>query len=143
MISLPNFPTESLYGSFPAFPSYAYKAGWTILGHFYGFSVQIPNLAGIPGWIIDIFIWALGWIAALCLYLVELVSIGIADLVLKVIDLAFSVLDSAIKLIQAISAQAGIFSLPVAALLYGLLLVAIVLVVYAVLKVVIYLVELL
>ena len=61
----PPFPTSSLYGPFPPFPTYTYGVGWNILGTYYGFQVQLPNLAGIPYWGYSIIIWLLGWVGAM------------------------------------------------------------------------------
>ena len=75
MPSLPPFPTQSLYGSFPKFPTYKFGYGTSILGHNIGFSVNLPNLAQIGTYVEEIGQWIIGWIAAIFEWVFQWLSI--------------------------------------------------------------------
>ena len=75
MASLPPFPTQSLYGSFPKFPTYKFGYGTSILGHNIGFSLTLPNLAQIGTYVEEIGQWIIGWIAAIFEWVFQWLSI--------------------------------------------------------------------
>jgi hypothetical protein len=105
----PPFPTRSLYGPFPAFPTYTYRVGWNIMGTYYEFQVQLPNLAGIPYWGYSIVIWLLGWIGATF----EWVFIWSSDQLINIFEWGIQTgnteFQNLVNTSQAISSQTGIF----------------------------------
>lgn len=131
-MNFPPFPTQSAYGSFPAFPTYTFSVSlpsW--LGGAQLFSVSLPNLAAIPTWIAQIFAYFIGWIGAFLLWLVQVLVIVISYPIDQLINLASDALNWLISAIEGISSRAGIFGPVVAALLMGMLLVAIVVGIFA------------
>lgn len=130
-MNFPAFPTQSLYGSFPSFPTYTF--GWHLPSWMggYGFSVSLPNLTGIPDWIAEIFAYALGWVAAFFLWIVEVIVYGISVPLNDLINYASAGINWTFQAIEQISGQAGVFGPIVAALLGGALLLVIILGVFA------------
>lgn len=131
-MNFPPFPTQSAYGQFPPFPTYTFSVGWDILGTFYGFSVSLPNLLGIPLWIIQIFAYFIGWFGAYLLWVIQSLVVLVKDPITYLINLASEILAEIFKEIEAISAHAGIFSPIVASALIGLLMLAIILGAYGI-----------
>lgn len=126
-MNFPPFPTQSAYGPFPPFPTYTFTVSLpSFLGGGQLFSVQLPNLAGIPTWIAQIFAYFIGWIGAFLLWLVQALVIVISYPIDALINLASSALSWIISQIEAISQRAGVFGPVVAALLMGMLLVAVI-----------------
>jgi hypothetical protein len=75
-MNYPPIPKSSLFtGSMPAFPTTTYSWGFSFFGHWEGFSIGIPNIAGIPLWIAELISYSLkfimGWTGAFFLYGVE------------------------------------------------------------------------
>ena len=105
----PPFPTSSLYGPFPPFPTYTYRVGWIIAGTYYGFQVQLPNLAGIPYWGYSIIIWLLGWAGAMF----EWVFIWSSDELINLFEWGIQTgnteFQNLVNTSQAISNSTGIF----------------------------------
>jgi len=69
----PPIPKSSLFtGSIPPFPTYNWSWGFDFFGHWEGFSIALPNLAGIPLWIGQLITYGLGyimgWVGAFFLY---------------------------------------------------------------------------
>ena len=128
----PPFPSQSLFGPFPSFPTYTFSVSlpsW--LGGAQLFSVPLPNLAGIPAWIAKIFAYVIGWIGAFVLWFVQVLVILISDPIVQLINLASGALNWLISAIENIASRAGIFGPVVAALLMGMLLVAMVAAIFA------------
>ena len=131
-MNFPPFPTQSAYGPFPSFPTYTFKVDLrSFLGGGQLFSVALPNLAGIPTWIAQIFAYFIGWIGAFLLWLVQALVILISDPFDYLMNLFSDAVSLTFRDIEAISAHAGIFAPVVAALLTGLLIVAIVVGIFA------------
>ena len=65
MPALPKFPTQSLYGKFPTFPTYKFGYSTNILGYNLGFTVKLPNIGQIGTYLEDIAQWLIGWGAAI------------------------------------------------------------------------------
>ena len=126
-MNFPPFPTQSAYGPFPSFPTYTFKVDLpSFLGGGQLFSVALPNLAGIPTWIAKIFAYFIGWIGAFLLWLVQVLVIVISDPIDYLVNLGTNALNWTIQEIESISYRAGIFSPILAALLMGMLLVAVI-----------------
>ena len=126
-MNFPPFPTQSAYGSFPSFPTYTFKVDLpSFLGGAQLFSVSLPNLAGIPTWIAQIFAYFIGWIGAFLLWLVQVFVIVISDPIDYLVNLGSNAINWTIQEIESISSHAGIFAPVVAALLMGMLLVVLV-----------------
>ena len=126
-MNFPPFPTQSAYGPFPSFPTYTFKVNLpSFLGGGQLFSVALPNLAGIPTWIAKIFAYFIGWIGAFLLWLVQVLVIVISDPIDYLVNLGTNALNWTIQEIESISYRAGIFSPILAALLMGMLLVAVI-----------------
>ena len=131
-MNFPPFPTQSAYGPFPSFPTYTFKVDLpSFLGGGQLFSVALPNLAGIPTWIAQIFAYFIGWIGAFLLWLVQVFVIAISDPIDYLVNLGSNAVNWTIQEIESISSHAGIFAPVVAALLMGMLLVVLVVGIFA------------
>jgi hypothetical protein len=131
-MSFPPFPTQSLYGAFPPFPIYVYSEGWNIAGTFYGFSITLPNLIGIPAWTFKVFEYFIGWIGAFFLWAIKSIVVAVGGPISYLINLAFQIFTGIFKAIELVSSHAGIFSPIVASALVGLLMAGIILGVYGI-----------
>ena len=112
-MNYPIFPTNSAYGNFPAFPTYTYKWGFSLLGHYFGLSVKIPDLAGIPEWIAEILYWGIGWIGALFKYLIIYISVFLVNSFDTVFNDLIGIFNQAIGFIQKLTSSMGIFGIPI------------------------------
>ena len=109
----PIFPSQSAYGNFPAFPTTTYQWGFSILGHYYGLSVKIPDLAGIPEWIAEILYWGIGWIGALFKYLIIYISVFLVNTFDTAFNDLIGIFNQAIGFIQKLTSSMGIFGIPI------------------------------
>ena len=112
-MNYPIFPSQSAYGSFPAFPTTTYQWGFSILGHYYGLSVKIPDLAGIPEWIAKILYWCIGWIGALFKYLIIYSSVFLVNSFDTAFNDLIGIFNQAINFIQKLTSSMGIFGIPI------------------------------
>jgi len=127
----PSFPTGSLYaGTIPAFPTTTYNWGFWFFGTYEGFSISIPNITQIPEWIASLLsyavLWAVGWIGAIALYLGEAIDYYTTGPITSAVDFLFTEFNSTLFYFEWVSRFAGPFSIDVAALLMGILLLIIV-----------------
>jgi len=123
----PSFPTGSLYtGTFPAFPTYTVNIPLGITS----ISFSVPNVTAIPQWIGGLvsyaFLWALGWVGAIFLYLGEAIDYYTTGPITSAVDFLFTEFNSTLFYFEWVSRFAGPFSIDVAALLMGILLLIIV-----------------
>ena len=140
-MNFPPFPSQSLYGSFPNFPIdyFVVQIPNSIgllpvpppLGGYIIGKIPYPVLTGIPGWVAEIFDYALGWVAAFLLWLVQVFVIVISDPIDYLVNLGSNAINWTIQEIESISSHAGIFAPVVAALLMGMLLVVLVVGIFA------------
>lgn len=137
MISYPIFPTSSLYGSFPPFPSYTYGWSYTLPVWPYstfGFSVRIPNLAGIPAWFAQIILWGLGWGAAIFLYALQMLVALVVNTALAVINYLGNLITSVLKTTLTYLAPLGIWAIPLESAIAGLMAITIILGFFGIIK---------
>ena len=130
MTALPGLPSQSLYGKFPAFPTYNFKAGWTILGHFYGISVRIPNISQIPNWIFEVIQWIIGWIGAYYEFAFKYLSVEFTNVGNAIISKLTEAESTLINISETASQKTGIaepliFSLFAGVILFGMVLIII------------------
>ena len=104
MANLPSFPTQSLYGNFPAFPVNR---------------IGIPEIQNIPIWTINVILWVIGWVGAVFKWSLEWLSDEAINLVEWGTNGATGTLNDIIRQSQIISAQTGIFQPIIAAFLIG------------------------
>ena len=145
----PNFPSSSLYSpAWPSFPTFPFTV--TIpkyigiipvpapLGGYVLFSIALPNFLGIPGWIASIFVqgllWGLGWIGAISEYIGKMLDYYSLSPFQTALHYLLNIFDGVLGEFESVSSVAGPFSIDVAALLMGLLLVGIILLSYLVIK---------
>lgn len=148
-MNFPPFPSQSLYGSFPSFPvsyvdipniadlpGYIYAVTTyygDVLNYPYSnpptisyWRIPYPNLLGLPGWIGGIFAYFIGWVAAFFLWVVQVLVIIVSVPIDYLLNLVSDVINWTIQDIEGVASRAGIFGPVVAALLMGMILVAIV-----------------
>lgn len=130
---------------FPAFPVYNITIGYWHIGPYTtpGITIPVPNIFGIPGWILDIFTWMLCQIGGGWEYLWSTLSKTVSGAFISGLSFLFAFLGDLFSLMNVIGSKTGIFEPIVTAFLFGLALLLIVVVLYAVVKLIIYLVELL
>ena len=129
MAKLPPFPTQSLYGSFPKFPTYKFGYGTSILGHNIGFSVNLPNLAQIGTYVEEIGQWIIGWIAAIFEWCFEWLSIEFLNTGNWLINEWTRTILTLTYWAEKISEASGIAEPLIFALLGGLLLMSIIIII--------------
>ena len=118
-MGMPIFPTESLAGSFPTFPTWEWKWGFNLNGAWIGFTVLMPNIMGIPLWMLQIFVWFLGWGGAVFLYLVQIIVYETDSIGNTVMSFGFKTFNSIIGTSDRIALQTGIFGPLILVLVLG------------------------
>ena len=134
-MQLPTVPNGSLYGGFPPFPTRTYSWGVNIAYHFYGFKINLPNFGAIPTWILQIFEWLFGWFGAYFYYGLVYAADYIINTIQYIIGVIFGIFDSIIGTMQELTAGAGIWAIPIDMVIAGLMLVAIVFVIFGIVKI--------
>ena len=107
MPALPPFPTHSLYGSFPSFPTYTFAPqlwGTTL------FSITLPNITQIPQFIMNVVLYYMEWGAAIFLWLFQYTSIGAEDITLWGATKAAQTFNTLIQTSDRAAAATGIFA---------------------------------
>ena len=107
MPALPPFPTASLYGAFPTFPTYTFAPQF--LGHTL-FSIELPNITKIPQYIAEIVLYYIEWGAAIFLWLFQYTSIGAEDITLWGATKAAQTFNTLIQTSDRAAAATGIFA---------------------------------
>jgi hypothetical protein len=157
MLPYPIFPNSSAFGAFPQFPTYSisipnladlpsyiysvttyyadvlnvpYKNPPTIAT----WTIHVPELTGMLTWIANVFLWLAGWTGAIFAYGVEYVAAIAANGILYLIGICAGLISSIIQTMVAMTAPLGIFAIPVDTLILGLLIVAIVLGIFGMIK---------
>ena len=130
----PTQPEGSLYGSFPAFPTESIGYHYNILGYNLGFSVSIPDVVEIPLWIFEIVEYALGYAGAYFEYILQYITAWIGNTIIYVFASLLGIFDSILGTIEQITAKAGIWAIPFDMIIIGLMLVALVMLGFAIIK---------
>lgn len=143
------FPTQSLYGSFPAFPvdyvevpnviqlpSYiasmityytdVLNAPYSNPPSLSTWNIPYPNLLGIPTWLAELAAYGLGWGGAFVLWIVSNLSFVVTAIIEAAVNTLSGAFTDLTYGIEDISGQTGIFSPIVAAILMGMLFVVII-----------------
>ena len=107
MPALPPFPTHSLYGNFPSFPTYTFAPqlwGTTL------FSITLPNITQIPQFIMNVVLYYIEWGAAIFEWLFQYAGIGAENLTLWLVSTSTSDFNSLVLTSNRAAAATGIFA---------------------------------
>ncbi len=116
----PPFPTGSLAGSFPSFPTYTFAPSlpqW--LGGAQLFSIQLPDIAKIPQYIIEVFLWIAGYGAAYLRYAILYIAALAANGGLWIADEGLHAVGGTINYLERINQATGIFAPVITAAIIG------------------------
>lgn len=152
----PSVPTRSLFanGSLPSFPTGQINVPdiFELPGYieqvisYYGdifnapyshpptigyWTIPYPNLGGIASWIINSILWLFGWVGAVFEYAIRYVAALIVNGITAFINLGTGLITDTINFTLSIGKSAGAWAIPIEALIGGALLVIIVLVTFA------------
>ena len=153
----PSFPTQSLSGSFPGFPvnyinipNLVDLPGYIIsVTTYYGnpfnfpyanppiiasWRIPYPNIFGIFGWFVNVIWWVLGWAGAIFKYALTYASAGIINLATWIINIGTGTITSILTATQTYADKLGIWGIPLEATVAGLLIVALILIVFGIVR---------
>ncbi len=106
------------------------------LGGYTLFSVTLPNIVAIPLWVVQVFAWAIGWPLAYIQWMIEAAAVYLSMPVVWIVNILGSIWTWLLDAITSISSQTGPFEPVVAAFLFGIVLMILILGVYGIVKIV-------